>query len=130
MAAGGLLRDDAGDPVALYIHTVYTAGMFEWDEAKRRRTLADRGLDFADARPLFDGRPVASVAARTETEARTLTTGPLKDGKFYTVVWTWRGEARRIISFRRARDAEARRHVEAHPGGWLGDVAPDHPDRG
>jgi uncharacterized DUF497 family protein len=27
-----------------------------WDEAKRRRTLKERGLDFADARLVFAGR--------------------------------------------------------------------------
>lgn len=93
--------------------------MFEWYEAKRERTLTERGLDFADARPLFDGPPVLNVSARTETEARTLTIGRLGDGKFYTVVWTWRSEVRRIISFRRARDEEERRY-------WL-HLGPDHP---
>lgn len=88
--------------------------MFEWDEAKRRSTLEERGLDFVEARPLFDGRAIVQAPARTATEARALTTGQLDDGKLYTVVWTWRGEARRIISFRRARDDEARRHAEAH----------------
>ena len=95
--------------------------MFDWDEAKREWTLKDRGLDFADARPLFDGRPVLHVPARTKSEVRTLTIGQLGDGKVYTVVWTWRGEARRIISFRRARDEEERRywlqHGTDHPGG-------------
>ena len=95
--------------------------MFEWDETKREWTLKDRGLDFADARPLFDGRPVVEFPAKTPTEARTLTIGQIGDGKFYTVVWTWRGEARRIISFRRARDEEERRywlqHGTDHPGG-------------
>jgi hypothetical protein len=89
--------------------------MFEWNEAKREWTIAERELDFLDAVRLFDGRPVVSVAARTETEARTLTTGQLDDGKFYTVVWMWRGEAQRIISFRRARDNEERRHHADHP---------------
>ncbi len=31
--------------------------MFEWDEAKRIWTIAERGLDFADAALAFDGRP-------------------------------------------------------------------------
>jgi uncharacterized DUF497 family protein len=29
---------------------------FEWDEAKRQWTLAERGLDFIDAAMMFDGR--------------------------------------------------------------------------
>jgi len=34
---------------------------FEWDNAKRRAVLAERGIDFRDASCLFDGRPVLSV---------------------------------------------------------------------
>ena len=85
--------------------------MFEWDEEKRARNLAKHGLDFLDARRLFDGRPTVSVPARTETEARVLT------GKVYTVVWTQRGAARRIISFRRSRHAEEGTYLALHGGG-------------
>jgi uncharacterized protein (DUF4415 family) len=87
----------------MYIHLPY-----EWDEAKRAANVGKHALDFLDCVPLFDGRPVVSVPARTETEARVLTIGWLDDGKFYTV-WTWRAEARRIISFRRAGMAKSGR---------------------
>ena len=79
--------------------------MYEWDEDKRLINLEKHKLDFIDSILLFDGRPVAHVPAKTETEARTLTIGEI-NGKFYTVVWTQREEARRLISFRRARHEE------------------------
>ena len=84
--------------------------MFEWDENKRQQCLEERGLDFSQSAALFDGRASLTIEAATQTEIRFLTTGQLWDGKFYTVVWTQRGEARRIISFRRARLDEERAH--------------------
>jgi uncharacterized protein (DUF4415 family) len=71
---------------------------FEWDEAKRALNLEKHGLDFRDARKLFDGRAVISVPARTASEARFLTIGKLCGDRFYTVVWAQRGDARRIIT--------------------------------
>ena len=81
--------------------------MFEWDEAKRQANLAKHKLDFIDARLLFDGR--ATITARSDhpVEARFVTTAII-GGKFYTVIWTWRDDSRRIISLRRARDGEER----------------------
>ena len=40
------------------------------------------------------------------------TTAAMDDGKFYTVIWTWRESVRRIISFRRARNVEKRTYRE------------------
>jgi uncharacterized DUF497 family protein len=88
--------------------------MFEWDAGKRALNLEKHGLDFQDARKLFDGRPVISIPARTETEVRFLTVGAVGDGKLYTVVWTQRGDARRIISFRRSRHAEEAQYIAIH----------------
>ena len=90
--------------------------MFEWDEAKRQSNVEKHGLDFWDAVPVFDGRLVVSFPAKAETEARVLTVGKLDDGKFYTVIWTQRAEARRIISFRRARYGEERAYLALHGG--------------
>jgi uncharacterized protein len=87
--------------------------MFEWDEAKRLWTLSERGLDFIDATMVFDGRPAVHFPARYENEARVLSVALLK-GKFYTVVWTWRGKNQRIISFRRSRDEEEKRYRALH----------------
>ena len=101
----------------MYIRSVYNNGMFEWDEGKRESNLEKHGLDFLDARLLFDGRPTVSIPARSEAEARVLTVGWLESGKLYTVIWTQRDKARRIISFRRARHAEERAYHALCSGG-------------
>jgi len=87
--------------------------MFEWDETKRRINLEKHKLDFVAAWLLFDGR--ATITARSDypIEARYVTTAII-DGKFYTVVWTWREDARRIISFRRARNVEERAYRQIY----------------
>jgi uncharacterized DUF497 family protein len=87
--------------------------MFEWSEAKRLPILRERELDFRDAAQIFDGRPVLHMRSFRNNEERTVSIADI-EGKFYTVVWTWRGESRRIISFRRARDAEERRYRALH----------------
>jgi len=81
--------------------------MLEWDETKRLENKGRRGLDFEDADLMFDGRPVTTAGSRRNNEDRLVSTAEI-DGKLYTVVWTWRGENQRIISFRRASDGEER----------------------
>ena len=87
--------------------------MFEWDEDKRLKNLAKHKLDFVDAGLIFDGRATVTAASAHSAEARHVTTA-LIDGKFYTVVWTWRDDVRRIISFRRARHGEERAYCQIH----------------
>jgi uncharacterized protein len=71
-----------------------------WDEAKRRITLAQRGLDFADAELVFSGRTTTLPDERRNySEPRFITAGWLR-GRFVVVVWTPRGSGRRIISMR------------------------------
>ena len=88
--------------------------MFEWDENKRSRNLEKHRLDFVAAQLLFDGRATVTATSDNPDETRHVTVGGLDDGKFYTVVWTWRGKARRIISFRRARDGEERAYRQVY----------------
>jgi uncharacterized DUF497 family protein len=58
---------------------------------------------------LFDGRPLLTVPTPRGDEERFLGVG-LIEGKFFAVVWTWRGNAVRIITARRARDEEEERY--------------------
>jgi uncharacterized DUF497 family protein len=81
---------------------------FEWDETKRLRTLRERGLDFRDARQLFDGRPLYSYPSLRFGEDRVVSIG-LLERRLIAAVWMERNGARRIISMRRARDAEERK---------------------
>ncbi len=76
----------------------------EFDPAKR--TLEHRGLDFADAGGLF-ARPYLTRAddRRDHGEKRFVSIGRLGD-VVVVVVWTPRGEARRIISTGMANERE------------------------
>ncbi len=82
---------------------------FEWDENKRAINLTEHSLDLIDATRLFDGRPVFTYPSPRHGEERFVTVGQLTN-KLFAVVWTERVEAIRLISFRRARDAEERKY--------------------
>jgi uncharacterized protein len=80
-----------------------------FDPAKRARCLAERGLDFAEAEEVFAGPEfTASDDRRDYGEARFITAGFMR-GRMVVVVWTLRGEARHVISMRKANDREKKR---------------------
>jgi uncharacterized DUF497 family protein len=83
--------------------------LFEWDENKRCANLARHHLDLIDGQALFDGRPVITYSSPRDGEPRFVTVGRLGP-KFFSLVWTSRGDAIRLTSFRRARDGEERLH--------------------
>lgn len=83
-----------------------------FDPAKRERTLAERGLDFADAEQLFAGPLVESPDERfVYGEERLITVGYLNE-RMVVVVWTPRGQDRHIISMRKANEREQRKYRE------------------
>jgi uncharacterized DUF497 family protein len=86
---------------------------FAWDEAKRASNLAKHGIDLLQARQLFDGRPVFTYPSPRGEEARFVSVGML-DHRMVAVVWLEREGDIRLISLRRARDAEKRKHRELH----------------
>lgn len=71
--------------------------------------LARHGLDLIDAAALFDGRPVFTYSSPRQGEERFVTVGRLTN-RISAIVWTERVDAVRLISFRRARDAEERKY--------------------
>jgi uncharacterized DUF497 family protein len=80
-----------------------------WDEAKRRTTLSERGLDFADAALVFAGRHFTRTDDRHDyNETRFITAGFLRE-RFVVVVWTPTDGGRRIISMRYGHDREKTR---------------------
>jgi uncharacterized DUF497 family protein len=85
---------------------------FEWDEAKRRRVLGERGLDFVDGAALFDGRNRLTVPSPRGSEERWVSIGEL-DGLLVAVVWMWRSGNIRLVTMRRARDEEKRQYHQA-----------------
>jgi uncharacterized DUF497 family protein len=68
-----------------------------YDPAKRAATLRDRDIDFESAGEVFDG---VVTDIRDERHLR---------GRMVIVVWTARGDARHVISMRKANDREQAR---------------------
>ncbi len=87
---------------------------FEWDEAKRKATVAKHGLDFVDVVAVFAAEPLI-VRSAHEGEDRWLAIGRVRDVTV-TVIFTRRGPAIRIVTTRRARQNE-RRALDAHDAG-------------
>jgi uncharacterized protein len=88
---------------------------FEWDERKRLANLAKHGLDFLDADLIFRGEFYRYPSGR-RGEDRWVTVGLLEEREV-ALVWTVRADARRIISFRRARREERRQYRQLHVRG-------------
>ena len=81
---------------------------FEWDEGKRQSNLKKHGVDFIDACRIFYGCIVEYDDTRYNYgEQRFITIGE-PNGRILTVVYTWRGEVRRLISARSATKNELR----------------------
>jgi uncharacterized DUF497 family protein len=87
---------------------VYTMDV-TFDPQKREKVLRERGLDFAVAGRVFEGRFLTlEDTRRAYGETRFQTYGSLDD-RVVMVVWTPRGEARHIISMRYCHEREAKR---------------------
>ena len=78
----------------------------EFDETKRELTLTARGLDMAAAAKVFESAVLTVGDSRWEYgEDRFSTVGDLQ-GRMVVMVWTFRGDRRRIISLRKANERE------------------------
>jgi uncharacterized DUF497 family protein len=86
--------------------------LLEFDEQKRAATLENRGLDFCHAVQVFEG-PIFTLIDEREDygEIRYLTYGRL-GSKTVAIVWTQRGQARRIISMRECHAKERNRYED------------------
>ena len=84
--------------------------LISYDEDKRRQTLEHRGLDFDHADQVFAGICLDHIDSRRDYgEVRYQTIGTLS-GVVVMVVWTARGDGRRIISMRKCHDEEKRNY--------------------
>lgn len=81
----------------------------EWDPSKNEKNMAKHGLDFADFEG-FDGDPVIVEDGRHDYgETRYRAFGTIA-GRDYCLAFTLRGEAMRLISWRKAKKKEMRRY--------------------
>ncbi len=75
-----------------------------FDPNKREKTLAMRGLDFALAEEVFAGIHFTAEDCRVAYGEQRFVTIGRQSGRLVVVVWTQRGEVRRIISMRKANE--------------------------
>lgn len=78
---------------------------FEYDPSKSRSNKAKHGIDFEEAKRLWDGPVVTSRSSKIASEDRYLVIGMIDD-KNWTAIVTFRGANTRIISVRRSRKQE------------------------
>jgi len=82
----------------------------EFDQSKRDKTLEERGLDFARSSEVFSGITVTMDDHRHDYgEPRLITVGMLEQ-RIVVLVWTPRGNDRRIISMRYANEREINKY--------------------
>jgi len=87
---------------------------FEWDEAKAQANLAKHGVDFAEARTVFND-PLAMTIPdpdHSATEDRWLDIGMSARGRLLVVYYTERRLNLRIIGCRQATRTERTRYEE------------------
>ena len=87
---------------------------FEWDPAKSESNQRKHGITSIVATQVFDDpdRRYSDSTRKSDREPRALVIGQISDGRLFTVVFTMRNGATRIISARRSRDAERRTYRE------------------
>ena len=78
---------------------------FEFDPAKSESNRTKHGIDFVEARGLWNDPMLLEIPAKTDNEPRFLVIG-LVDGKHWSAVISYRGANIRLISVRRARTEE------------------------
>ena len=75
---------------------------FTWDEVKRKRNLKDHGLDFVDAKQVFDGATFTYEDDRFRYDEQRFVTLGLLEGVPVSIVHTESKDRIHIISFRKA----------------------------
>lgn len=78
---------------------------FEFDKVKSKTNRIKHGIDFHEAKALWDDPDLIEIPAKVTDEPRFLVIG-IVDGKHWSGVITYRGGMIRIISVRRARKEE------------------------
>ncbi len=86
--------------------------MFEFDPAKSAANHEKHGIDFSEARKLWDDAAGIEAAAPYNAEPRYIRIAQTR-GKCWFAVFTMRGENIRIISVRRARRKEQDAYEQA-----------------
>lgn len=89
---------------------------FEWDDEKRIANIEKHEVDFTRAARIFSNPVLQRLDDREDYgENRFIALGHWNE-YYLVVVYTWRGENRRIISARRAANNEKRKYRQLFNG--------------
>jgi len=86
---------------------------YEWDETKRQKNLGKHGLDFPDADLVHESPTRITVPAPSRDGENRWADLAVVRTHVLVLIYTWRGEVIRCISFRRASRKERRYYHEA-----------------
>ena len=78
---------------------------FEYDERKSKKNKEKHGIDFEEAKVLWDDPDLLEIPARTEDEARFMIIGKISRTNWSGII-AYRNSTIRIISVRRSRVEE------------------------
>jgi uncharacterized protein len=88
---------------------------YEWDPTKAEANQEKHGIRFADAVEVFRDEQALTLDDPHPDEERYVTIGMDAFARLLVVVYTWRGEAIRLISARKATRAERTQYAEGEP---------------
>ena len=86
---------------------------YEWDPAKAAANLAKHGVSFESAEAFDWKAALVEEDKRHHYGERRFYALAEMNGRIYAMIFTRRGQAVRIISFRKANDRERRRYENA-----------------
>ena len=81
-----------------------------FDPAKNARNIAERGLSFERVAELDWGTAMLEEDTRRDYGEKRLLALALLDGRLHAIVFTRRGDATQVISFRKANKKEIKRY--------------------
>jgi len=84
--------------------------MFEWDERQRGANIAKHAVDFVRAALIFDGPIIEGPDDRRNYGEQRIGAYGEAGGDVLFVIYTWRGNKRRLISARKAGSHERERY--------------------
>jgi len=85
---------------------------YEWDPDKAATNEARHGVRFADAVSVFGDEQALTIQDSHPDEERFVTIGMDAFARVLVVVYTWRGDAVRLISARKATRSERTHYAE------------------
>jgi hypothetical protein len=85
---------------------------YEWDPDKAATNEARHGVRFADAVSVFGDEQALTIQDSHADEERFVTIGMDGFARVLVVVYTWRGDAVRLISARKATRSERTHYAE------------------